>query len=238
MRSGCVRVDAGGGVSPFATDAVYWPGDEASGPMLGGIGTNDAEAINSPLTAVGPGGSPARQVVGASSQWFRTFNDAAFTLDGRTLYIGGWGYLSALPAVQSILVGEVNPFAFQFGVTSTGLVFLDAWGMTGVAGTLSVAGFGASAWHFIEAKAEIETGEIGVAIDGGAFSAGTFSGFSAFSTHGVGVASRRSLSYDFGWDGRLAGLLIMRSVPSDVARAWLVSAGRVRTSAELLAYRE
>lgn len=204
--------------------------------MLGSINGLDATANNSPGTTTGPGGSAVRSFLVGSNQWFGTPSDDGFTFDGRNLYIGAWLYLDSLPSIQVVIAGSVNPFVYQFSVGSDGTLFCDGWGLNGAGGTPHLAGFTAAMWHFVELRMDGDLGRFDVALDGSAWSGGTFTSFNSQSQHAIGLASRSPITGTYPFTGAMGGVLITRTIPSDDARAWLRSANRVRTALEVSTY--
>lgn len=239
----------GSALSPLLTGLVdYWPGDEASGPLLGGISGVDVTAVNSPGTVLGPDGiTTARE--GVSSEYFAVAAPGAGVIGaGGEFSLVYWyrydamasGYYGTMRCSTS---GSPPSRGFQIFTrynAAGDYVAIEGRGVSGVCYGNGASKITAGGWNFVAVK--WETDRPYVRINGGAWVAASGAiGLLDPAVAGDSLAFLRNIAHTTPGGGQhaICGIGAWNVVHADARFDWLYNSGNgPRTLAEILAYAE
>lgn len=228
----------------------YYPGDEASGPLLGQINGLDLPAVNSPGTTVGPGGADARTYSTSGGSYFRNNPTGAERVVGSDatgyswwtwLYVNSAGFTSGYRGIlcQSNYASPPQNGFQLFCYYNSGSPYLHI--DSGVGGGFSIAVnstlFSLDAWHFVYGQCDVSASRAGIRLDGGSLTLGGVSGHTYVGPTAAGSQFLVGLNFA-GLDGAMCGTGFAHEPLETKHVDWLYNSGvGPRTADEILAYK-
>lgn len=205
----------------------YWKLDEASGQRDDSRSTSHLTDTNTVTQATGATavlGSSA-QFVAANSEQLTRVDNAALSSGDVDLWVAAWAYLDSKPSNGGIAfkgtgvaAGTVEYALFYQGGGTDRLRFQIGDSAAGSLTTVSATVLGSpslATWYFVLGYHDSVNDEIGISVNGGAFTTGATSGRAPADTAGsFRIGSLNGASF---FDGRIDSVAIGKSPPGGIA---------------------
>lgn len=190
---------------------AFWPLDEESGDAVDVHGGFTLAAQNAPGSVVDGSLGRVRTFTAASHQYFTAATALGYVGGAGTaqgLVMAGWVYSTHADSRRMLSLGTSAVGTLDtLWTTANNLAFYQTQAAGGTGNVTTPGPLTQSAWHFVMSYYDPVAGEIGISVDGGAF---TTTSRTATAQPGAGCfigANPTTVSAGF-WSGRLSRVLV------------------------------